>query len=229
MRDIRVRILGISGTPVKGGNCDRLVKESLKAAKQIGNVETEFVTLADKKIAMCQHCQHCIKKRSGCKIHDDAQAIYEKISKSDGVILGSPAWFRTVAPPIPILFSRSRNIVFFSHEFRNKICGTISVSWFGRGMENTMAQLKLMAERFMMIPVAEGSAISSTVAFGKRADFLEHGALDHMAGVKSVRKVGYRVAEIARMIKFATEAGVTVSPEYQVTGTGATLRRQSEG
>ncbi len=58
MRDIRVRILGISGTPVKGGNCDRLVKESLKAAKQIGNVETEFVTLADKKIAMCQHCQH---------------------------------------------------------------------------------------------------------------------------------------------------------------------------
>lgn len=228
MPDIKIRILGISGTPVLGGNCDKLVQESLNAAEKIGNVETEFVTLADKKIAMCTHCQYCVKNRTDCKIKDDAQIIYEKIKRADGIILGAPAWFRTVAPPIPILFSRSRSIVFFTFEFRNKICGVISISWFGRGMENTNSQLKLMVERYMMIPVAEGAAISSTVAFGQRADFMEHGALDHPNGVRSVRNVGYRVAEITRMIKFATEAGIVVPSEYQITGTGATLKRRGK-
>ena len=78
---MRVKILGISGTPVKDGNCDKVVQEALRAAERIDNIETEFITLADKKIAMCKHCQYCIEHRTGCKIQDDAQIVYQKISE----------------------------------------------------------------------------------------------------------------------------------------------------
>ena len=41
-----VKILGISGSPIEGGNADAFLKEALKAAEAVGDVETEFVSLA---------------------------------------------------------------------------------------------------------------------------------------------------------------------------------------
>ncbi len=225
---MRVQVLGISGTPVKDGNCDKLVQASLQAAEEIEGVETEFITLADKKIAMCQHCQYCIENSTDCKIKDDAQPIFEKIKQADGLIIGAPTWLRTVAPPILILLSRARSIMFRTHEFRNKVAGAITVSWFGRGMDLAALEILLIESRFMMIPVVQGMATSSAVALGKRAEYMEHGALDDVYGMVSVRGVGYRVAEVARMIKYATDAGIVVPPEYQVTTSGATIKRKSK-
>lgn len=225
---MRVQVLGISGTPVKDGNCDKLVQASLQAAEEIEGVETEFITLAGKEIAMCCHCQYCIENSTDCKIKDDAQPILEKIKQADGVIIGAPTWLRTVAPPILILFSRARSIMFRTHEFRNKVAGAITVSWFGRGMDLAALEILLIESRFMMIPVVQGMATSSAVALGKRAEYMEHGALDDPGGMVSVKGVGYRVAEVARMIKYATAAGIVVPPEYQVTTSGATMKRKSK-
>jgi hypothetical protein len=118
--------------------------------------------------------------------------------------------------------------MFFSHEFRNKVAGAITVSWFGRGMDLAAQQILLVESRFMMIPVAQGMATSSTAALGKRAAHMEHGALDDLVGVVSVRNVGYRVAEVAKMIKYATEAGIGVPPDYQVTTSGTTVKPKAK-
>jgi multimeric flavodoxin WrbA len=72
MIKVDIRILGISGSPIEGGNCDVMVQEALKTAAEIPGVETEFITLANKQIALCRHCQWCIENRSPCKIQDDA-------------------------------------------------------------------------------------------------------------------------------------------------------------
>ena len=66
------KILGISGTPIKGGNCDKAVQAALESAATIEGIETEFITLADKKIASCIHCQYCIKNMVPCKFEDDS-------------------------------------------------------------------------------------------------------------------------------------------------------------
>lgn len=221
---MKIKILGVSATPVKNGNCDKLVQEALRAAEEIESIETEFIPLADKSIAMCQHCQYCIENKTECKIKDDAQMIFQKMKEADGIIIGAPTWLRTVAPLILVLLSRARNIMFITHEFRNKVAGAITLSWFGRGMDLAAQQILLVESRFMMIPVAQGMATASTVALGKRAAYMEHGALDDPVGVVSVRNVGYRVAEVAKMIKYAIEAGVGVPPEYQITTSGTTLK-----
>jgi len=221
-----IKILGISGTPVKDGNCDKLVQVALRAAEEIEDVETEFVTLAGKKIAVCEHCQHCINNRTYCRIQDDAQAIWEQIKACDGVIIGAPTWLRTVAPPILMLLSRCRYQMFIGHDFRNTVAGAITLGWFGRGMDIATLEIMHVASRFMMIPVAEGMATSSAVALGKRAEYMENGVLDDRMGVKQVKNVGYRVAEVTRLIKHATEAGAGVPPEFQVTTSGATVKRK---
>jgi multimeric flavodoxin WrbA len=226
---MKVKILGVSGTPVKDGNCDKLVQVALKAAEEIEGVETSFVTLADKEIAMCQHCQYCIENKTGCKIQDDAQAIYQQMKDCDGIIMGAPTWIRTIAPPLLILLSRTRYQIFLSPEFRNKVVGALTLGWFGRGMDITTMEILHMVLRYNMIPVAEGAATTSSVVLGQRAGYMEQGVLDNKMGITQARGVGYRVAEVARMIKYSIDNGIVAPPEFQFTSTGASGKSKKSG
>jgi multimeric flavodoxin WrbA len=152
--------------------------------------------------------------------------VFQKMKEADGIIIGAPTWLRNVAPPILNLLSRARSILFFTHDFRNKVAGAITVGWFGTGMDLAALEIMLIESRFMMLPVIQGVARSSAVALGKRADYMEHGALDDPIGVVSIRNVGYRVAEVTKIMKYGIDAGVGVSPEFQVTTTGATVKRK---
>lgn len=221
----KVKILGISGTPIKGGNCDKLVQEALKAAAELEGVETEFVTLADKEIAPCRHCQYCMENRTRCKYADgdDAYKILDMMVEADGLILGGPTWNRTVAPPLLNLFSRTRYFIFFSQELRNKVGGFITLGWFGHGMDRAIDAMRNTVYSNGIIPVAEGAAIVSALALGKQPDYMEHGVLDDPHGVRVVRGVGKRVVEVARMIKYAREAGI-VMLEAPNLATGGTIR-----
>lgn len=223
-----VRILGISATPIKNGNCDQMVQESLKACTELAEVETEFVTLADKKITTCRHCQWCIENMSPCKIKDDVHPIYDKIAKCDGLILGSPTWFNTLSPFLIDFFSRARYILFFTHGFRNKPVGLLTVGFLGYGLDNAISAMKDVIWCVNMIPVAEGRAIASGRAFGQRPNYLEQGVLDDTFGILQVRQAGYRVVELARMLKYANENGITIPEEFKFTVTGGKVRPREE-
>jgi len=232
MAVVQVNILGISGTVIKDGNCDTLVKEALKGAEELGNsvggVETEFVTLADKNIERCRHCQWCIENRAPCKINDDFYPVYEKLKKCDGFILGAPSWFRTCSPRIMDFWSRLRFSVFFSNELRNKVGGAVSLGFFGFGLENTLDVLQGLAS-VGEIFVARDSALASTAAFGERPAYMEHGVLDDIQGIRRVRRVGFKVAEVARMIRYAIDNGIVLPEEYRMrTRFGAKVRTQEE-
>lgn len=206
---MNVRILGISGTPIKDGNCDKMVQEALKAAAAaFEGVETEFITLADKKIAACVHCQWCIENRAPCKVKDDFHMVYEAMQRADGMILGGPTWDLTLAPPLLNLVSRTRESTFFHHRFRTLPAGALTLGWFGVGMEWATNVLYSLIQTLEMIPVAWSTAVASARAYGQRPDFLEHGVLDDLFGMARTRHVGRRVAELARMIKYAREAGL---------------------
>jgi len=219
-----VKILGISGTPVQGGNCDKLVQLALESAEEVGDVQTEFIALAEKEIAPCQHCQYCIENKTDCKVQDDANPIFEVMKAADGLIVGAPTWNWNAAPHMQTLMSRARKILFFTHDFRNKPFGVLTLGWFGRGNEYSKLQLKILLEAFSMIPVAEGEATSSAAAFRQKARYMEHGVLDDPLGVRLAKNVGYRVTEMAKLIEHSIESGFSFPPEYQADRKGDTLK-----
>lgn len=224
-----VHILGISATVIKDGNCDTVVKEALKSAKELeskelGGVTTEFITLADKEITMCKHCQWCIENRAPCKIKDDVHMIFGKIAKCDGLILGTPVWYNTLSPPVPILFSRARTLAFFTHDFRNKAVGLATLGYLGWGYERCLDALKCILYPLHMLPVMEAWVTASAVAFGERAEYLEHGALDDSRGMFRIRMIGPRVVEVARIVKYATENGVVIPEQFKRTWIGGKLK-----
>ena len=220
MGKVDIRILGLSATPVKDGNCDTYVKECLKAAEgmsgDLGRVETEFITLAGKDIAMCTNCQWCIENKKPCKVKDDAHEIFERIIAADGLIFGAPSWGLTLSPPLTILWSRVRYYAIFTQALKNKVAGYLTVGFFGLGFDACLDQMENLMKR-MMIPVARGWAVTSTVYQGERPRYLEHGVLDDKRGIIMAQQAGVRVVEITRMIKYATEQGIVLPDEYKTT------------
>ena len=115
-------------------------------------------------------------------------------------------------------------MIFFSHEFRNKVVGLVTVGFLGFGLEHCLDCLKNLVMPSNMIPVAEAPVIASAVAFGQRAEYLEHGAIDNSQGMFRARMIGPRVVEMARMIKYATANGIVIPEQFKRTWTGGRLK-----
>jgi multimeric flavodoxin WrbA len=86
-----MKVLGIFGSPRKGGNTDILLEEALKGAEREG-AEVERLHLTDFTITPCKECHGC-DQTGECVILDDMQRIYPKLLDADVVILASPIFF----------------------------------------------------------------------------------------------------------------------------------------
>ena len=86
-----MKVLGINGSPRRGGNTDLLLDEVMKGAASRG-ADVKTVILNNLKITPCQHCDAC--SRAGiCRIKDDMQMVYRELEEADRVVLASPVQF----------------------------------------------------------------------------------------------------------------------------------------
>jgi len=86
-----VKVLGLFGSPRKGGNTDLLLDEALKGAAAEGAM-VEGIHLSDCRIAPCRECLNCFKDGT-CVIADEMQGVYPRLLEADIVILASPIFF----------------------------------------------------------------------------------------------------------------------------------------
>lgn len=92
---MKVKIIGLVASPRKNGNTNLLVNACLAAARELKDVETECIQLADYKYAGgCSACHMCYKD-PGKLCHsyrDDHNKVLEKVLTGDGFIFGSPVY-----------------------------------------------------------------------------------------------------------------------------------------
>lgn len=87
----RVKVLGIFGSPRRGGNTDLLLEEALKGTEAEGGA-VDRLRLSDYAISPCRECHGC-DETGQCVILDDMQKIYPKLLEADVIILASPIFF----------------------------------------------------------------------------------------------------------------------------------------
>jgi len=112
-------ILGISGSPRKGGNTDILLDKALEGAKSKG-AETEKIILNNLKMVPCQECEK-VKDDGTCKIEDDFQALYVKIMKADALILATPIFFGSLSAQAKIMIDRFQCLWRYKYILKNRI------------------------------------------------------------------------------------------------------------
>jgi multimeric flavodoxin WrbA len=100
-----MRIVGIVGSPRKGGNTEVMANETLRGAEKAG-AETELITLFDKDLQICCGCREHVKSGGFCCFRDDLQPIIEKLKKGKGIVFGSPCYLDGASSLMKVFMDR---------------------------------------------------------------------------------------------------------------------------
>ena len=106
MSQSSMKVLGIFGSPRRGGNTELLLEEALKGAEKEG-AKVERLYLSDFTITPCKECHGC-DHTGNCVILDDMEKIYPILLEADVVILASPIFFYGVTAWAKALIDRSQ-------------------------------------------------------------------------------------------------------------------------
>ncbi len=102
------KLMAIYGSPRRRGNTALLLEQAVLGAREAG-AEVEEIVLRDLKMSPCLEIYGC-KKTGRCAIQDDFQMVYDRILKSDGILLASPVFFYTVSAHTNILMDRCQSL-----------------------------------------------------------------------------------------------------------------------
>ena len=99
-----MKVLVLFGGPRVNRNTDALVRAYLEGIDS-NEHEIERLNIKDLKIAPCTACYGC-SKNGDCVLHDDMDAIYEKMENADAVIFASPIFFNSITGIAKMLVDR---------------------------------------------------------------------------------------------------------------------------
>ncbi len=99
-----MRLLGILGSPRRGGNSELLLDQALAGAKLKG-LDTEKIILNELKFVGCQECGGC-RKNGECVVKDDMQDVYKKVAAADSIIIASPIFFGSLSSQVKAMIDR---------------------------------------------------------------------------------------------------------------------------
>jgi multimeric flavodoxin WrbA len=103
-----VRVLGIYGSPRKGGNSD-LILDSVLGGSQERGAEVKRIYVRDLHISGCVECGGC-EKSGHCVVKDDMQEVYALLDDADIIILSSPIFFYGLSSQLKALIDRTQAI-----------------------------------------------------------------------------------------------------------------------
>lgn len=86
-----MKVLGISGSPIKKSNTDRAIWAVLEATGE----KFEFIKLMDYTVAPCKACLKCVDTNR-CVIKDDGIMLAEKAKEADALVIGGFTPYSTI-------------------------------------------------------------------------------------------------------------------------------------
>ena len=102
-----MKILGLVGSPRKGGNTDLLVSAVLYGAGSSGN-EIEKLFLYDYEISPCVDCRGCKKRNHQCTFKDGMNLLYPKLEEADVIVFGTPLYWYGPTAKMKLMIDRLR-------------------------------------------------------------------------------------------------------------------------
>ncbi len=101
-----MKVLGIYGSPRKGGNSDLLLTRALEGAKEAG-AEVDFVRPGKLEISGCLECGGC-DETGECIIEDEMESIYPRLIDAEIIIFSTPIFFYGFPAQAKALIDRSQ-------------------------------------------------------------------------------------------------------------------------
>lgn len=209
-----INLLGISGSPVKDGNTEALLKEAIQIATADPEIHPVSFFLSHLQITGCQHCNWCIKNQTTekfCAISDGMDEIYPALLRADLVLVATPVHIGRISGLLANMFDRLRPFV-YGNLYRGKLKDKVGISIvlaFLRhgGLETTLQIINNTFALFQMIPIGRGGLVLSSMGGqGKVTKGIRYMALQDEYGLSSVKETVLRGIEIAKIVQAGKKA-----------------------
>jgi len=209
-----IHILAITGSPVKEGNTEALLKEALQVTSSDPEIQSEIFNLSGLAITGCQHCNWCLKHQTPdkfCALSDGMDEIYPALFRADVVILATPVHIGRMSGLMANMLDRWRVFVYGNvhrGRLKDKVGVSLIVAFLRHGgLEATHSLLDDTFALFNMIPAGRGGlALTSLDGKGKTTKGIRHMVLEDGWGVSSAREAVRRGVEIAKIIQAGKKA-----------------------
>ncbi len=100
------RVLGILGSPRRGGNTETLLDRALAGAADAG-ADMRKLALGELEIAGCSECNDCYATGK-CSTPDDMETVYEALEWADRILLASPIFFMGLPSQAKAMIDRTQ-------------------------------------------------------------------------------------------------------------------------
>ena len=212
---MELKMLCVSGSPVKDGNLETFMKVIADEANKRG-VKTDVVHLSRVKVEECIHCNYCTRKQTidkYCALNDDAQAVFKMVEEADILVLCSPVYFMRTSARLAAFIDRLRVFIFgnvAAGRLKNKVGMSAAVAWARNGgFETTHLSHMYAFLTLEMIPVSVhacvsplgASAVASAGGSGVFDKNIRLGIEKDAAGLHTAAKMVERAVELANILK----------------------------
>lgn len=124
-----MNVIAINGSPKAEGNTYhglKIVCESLEAE----GISTEIIHVGNKNIRGCLGCGACAKNQDErCIIDDDVNPIIQKLKNADGIIIGSPVYYASMAGTMKCFLDRAFYVASANGGlYRHKVGASVAVA-----------------------------------------------------------------------------------------------------
>lgn len=104
-----MKIIILNGSPRKNGATAKILHEMEQQLSK-RDCTIEFVNICDLKFSPCKGCCACYKT-GNCHMKDDAEELSIKISKADGLIIGSPTYASNISGQLKQFIDRGHFVI----------------------------------------------------------------------------------------------------------------------
>jgi len=209
-----IRIVAVSGSPIKDGNTEAYLQEALRETASDPEIQRLVFRLGELEIESCRHCNWCVKNQTPekfCVIDDGMVKLYPALLLADIIILATPVHICRMSGLMANMIDRMRVFTYgnvHGGRLKNKVGGALVVAFFRHGgLETTLSLLNQTFTLFQMIGVGcGGMAVTSTHGTGKIIPGQWHMVLEDAYGITSASQMIQRAVEIARIMDAGKKA-----------------------
>jgi multimeric flavodoxin WrbA len=232
-QDLKIKLLGISGSPRKGNSLFLLEQALAAAAKEYPErVETQIYTFGQTPFAPCDACGAHKRLNGECRIQDGFQDLRDKWLEAEAIIYSVPVYHMGIPGQVKCFIDRLGNSLgYYFSDFMPgepvfhiprllKAIGSITQgSHIFAGQEHAQAFLNTHAMIMRCIPVP-GDLWESYIGAGGWTEvspkvtalktLMKEGKTDAQIAVRSAQSLGKRVVEMAMVIRSGLKANQTL-------------------
>jgi len=148
-----VLIIGINGSPRKGGTTTMMLKKVLKSIRDHGG-QTKLIHLIENNIKPCLGCYSTNPKLCTfpCRQKDDMEKIYPLLLKADGIVLGTPSYWFSPSGLMKNFIERLTSLENNGYLLEGKAVGFVAAAEESGGDEAIMVLVETMNAMGLITP-----------------------------------------------------------------------------